>query len=380
MLATLNPLVAGRVDQPSDRWAGIWLAEDIELIAQGVRSGSWIDTSLGGVSAAVDGLMLYSDPASTLLQYGLSACIEHIQPLTDALEWLSGDAAQIAAHAQTWRNVAARIRADADGLARHQATGWHGAAADAYRDWTGEQRVTITALAEGCDTMAVITDGAAALIAGVRYMVRDAISSIVSRAVVWATEGFLSAGVLIPVIVEQCGIACASWGARIATWLRALVESLHRLSPIIRRLSAIIEQLKRILTRLRGPARLPDGLDRVHGKGSGPSYRMNMTSVRSVAAKYGIDLSSMHIVIQEGPRGCFGVTRPDGSVVLYRDAFSTEEDLARTLVHEQVHAQDLASGLPYPRDRETAESWEDRAYAYEDLWWNGQPVRPEGGN
>jgi hypothetical protein len=36
---TVNPLVAGRLDQPPDAWSGVWIAEDIELIGQGVRSG-----------------------------------------------------------------------------------------------------------------------------------------------------------------------------------------------------------------------------------------------------------------------------------------------------------------------------------------------------
>ena len=29
---------------------GIWIAEDIELVVQGVRSGSWVDTAIGGVA------------------------------------------------------------------------------------------------------------------------------------------------------------------------------------------------------------------------------------------------------------------------------------------------------------------------------------------
>jgi hypothetical protein len=36
---TVNPLVAASLDQPKDVWAGVWIAEDIELIAQGVKNG-----------------------------------------------------------------------------------------------------------------------------------------------------------------------------------------------------------------------------------------------------------------------------------------------------------------------------------------------------
>jgi hypothetical protein len=55
-----------------------------------------------------------------------------------------------------------------------------------------------------------------------------------------------------------------------------------------------------------------------------------------------------------------------------------EEDLARTLEHEKPHHDDLASGKPFPKTREEADLWEDRAYAREDRWWDNQPVRPEG--
>jgi hypothetical protein len=70
-VVTVNPLVAGRLDGPPDAWSGVWIAEDIELIAQGVRSGSWIDTSLGVVGAGLDGLAIVSDPVGALLQYGV---------------------------------------------------------------------------------------------------------------------------------------------------------------------------------------------------------------------------------------------------------------------------------------------------------------------
>lgn len=376
---TVNPLIAGRVDNPSPLWAGIWLAEDIELINEGIRNRSWVDVTLGGVSAGLDGFMLYIDPASSLMQYGFSALIEHFDPLTEALEALSGDAALIAAHAQTWRNVAAQIRSNATDLAEHDAAAvWQGAAATAYRNWNGEQRVTIAALGNGCDTMATVTDCAAALVAGVRYGIRDQIAIALSRTVTWLGELTFTGGLALPLVLDQVAVTCAAVGARIARWIRALISSLRRLQPILRRLGDIIAELKRILGRLRGSGKLPDGLERVRGKGSGPRYRMTMDSVRSVAGKYGIDIAGLPIVIKANMRGHFGVTRADGSVVLFRDAFQSEEDLARTLVHEQFHANDLTSGKPYPQTDRDLQRWEDRAYEAERLWWDNQPIRPEG--
>jgi hypothetical protein len=77
---TDNPLVAAPVDEPTSPWAGVWIAEDIELIAQGVQNGSWIDGTLGTIGAGLDGLALISDPAGALLQYGIAWLIEHVKP------------------------------------------------------------------------------------------------------------------------------------------------------------------------------------------------------------------------------------------------------------------------------------------------------------
>src|SRR5262249_60201823 len=101
-----NPLVAGRLDGPQDAWSGVWIAEDIELIGQGVRNGSWIDGSLGVVGAGLDALAIVSDPVGALLQYGVAWIIEHVKPLTEALDWLAGGPGQIAGHGQTRRHVA----------------------------------------------------------------------------------------------------------------------------------------------------------------------------------------------------------------------------------------------------------------------------------
>lgn len=252
---TANPLVAARVDAPADPWAGVWLAEDIDLIRRGVENGSWIDGTLGVVSASLDALALITDPAGTLLQYGISWLIEHVQPLSDALDWLAGDPAQIAAHAQTWRNVAGRLDEsvlDLRDAVRRDLIDWNGAAADAYRAWASQQQAAVDALARASLAMAAITEGAGYLVAAVRVLVRDAIATVVSRLVVYAAEAAATLGVATPLVVEQAAALVASWCARIARWLKALLASLRRLVPVIEQLSGIISDLKRILNRLRG--------------------------------------------------------------------------------------------------------------------------------
>ena len=252
---TVNPLVAGRLDGPKDAWAGVWIAEDIELIRQGVKSGSWIDTSLGVVGAGLDALAIVSDPVGALLQYGVAWIIEHVKPLTEALDWLAGDPGQIAGHAQTWHNVAASLHqtaADAQRAVRWDVADWGGTAGQAYRAWAKQQQDAIAGLGKAAEAMAVITEGAGMLIAAVRVLVRDAIATCVSRLISYAIEEAATLGFATPLVIEQVSTLVASWAAKISRWLRALLASLRRLMPAIRRIGELTEELKNSLNRLRG--------------------------------------------------------------------------------------------------------------------------------
>jgi hypothetical protein len=254
-VTAINPLVAASVDGPKDAWSGVWIAEDIELITQGVRNGSWVDGSLGVVGAGLDALALISDPAGALLQYGVAWIIEHVRPLSEALDWLAGDPGQIAGHAQTWRNAAADLRADADELfraAKLEVSSWTGGAADAYRRWAGERGQALGALASAGETMAAITEGAGFLIAAVRLLVRDAIATVVSRLIVYAAEVAGSFGLATPLVIEQVSTLVAAWAAKITRWLRSLIASLRNLARQSEQLQRLIEALRKILNRLRG--------------------------------------------------------------------------------------------------------------------------------
>ncbi|MFF0151642.1 hypothetical protein [Micromonospora sp. NPDC005203] len=170
--------------------------------------------------------------------------------------------------------------------------------------------------------------------------------------------------------------------ARCAAALRDALRGLPKSAAVTRNDPEAVEDLFGMSSNgakpLGGTSDGPDGLNRVRGKGSGPKMPIKMDSVRRIAAKYGIDLAGVTINIKDSKAGRHGVTRPDGSVDLWRDAFRSEEDLARTLAHERFHVEELRRGLPYPKNSDEAVPFEDRAYAYEDEWWDSHSIRPEG--
>src|SRR5690606_33806402 len=141
-------------------WAGIWIAEDIELIVQGIRTGDWVDTSIGSLSTALDGLAFVADRFGSALQYVASWVLEHFGPLREALDWLAGDPGQIAGHAMTWRNVSAALATQHQELTASlgQVATWQGAASDAYREWAQTQHGAVAGLSAAAGAMGEITE------------------------------------------------------------------------------------------------------------------------------------------------------------------------------------------------------------------------------
>jgi uncharacterized protein YukE len=319
---TVNPLVADRVDEPVSAWSGVWIAEDIELIGQGVRSGSWVDGSLGVVGAGLDGLALVSDPIGALLQCGVSWLIEHVRPLSRALDWLAGDPAAIRAQAQTWRNVAESLRVESAALARAvpaDVAEWAGAAAVAYHRWAHARDRSLQALGSAADTMAAMVQGAGALIGTVRVMVRDAVATVVSRLVVYAAEVVGSLGLATPVVAEQASALCAAWAARIAGWLRTLINSLRKLMSECARLAELINMLKARLGNVSLRDRSPSGAsvppdfsyaevdaEKLTDYAMNPNHPRGRHKYRVISSATGLDTGDATYIekqIREGVRG-----------------------------------------------------------------------------
>lgn len=234
-----NPLVAPRVD--STTWySGVGIAETVEMTVEGIHGGSWIDITLGGVGTAVETAVWVLDPIGALVAAGFGYAVEHLQPLSDVLDWLAGDPDQVNANANTWRNVATEHADIADlyvRAIRHQVPDWQGQAADAYRHQAGHTIVMLGALGKAAEGMAAIVAMTGSLVHLVRTLVRDLIGELVSillvRIPLWTLETVGTFGIASPYVAAQITALVAKWGARIARLLRALARSLRNLMPAI---------------------------------------------------------------------------------------------------------------------------------------------------
>jgi hypothetical protein len=269
-----NPLVAARHD--STQWhTGLGLVESIADTVAGIESGSWVDGTIGGVATSLDALATVLDPLGSLVSWGVAWLMEHVKPLSDALDWLAGDPDQIAAYAQTWRNVAsntADVAADLEAALAAQIGEWGGASGRAYRERAAEQLRAMDAIGRAAGGVAALVEGAGLLVALVRELVRDLIADFVSvlavRLPMWLAEAGLTLGAATPLVVSQVGSLVAKWAARIGKLMAALISSLRRLTPMLNRLGSLIDELSALLRRLgRSDGAEPSGTSSAgHGR------------------------------------------------------------------------------------------------------------------
>jgi hypothetical protein len=100
---------------------------------------------------------------------------------------------------------------------------------------------------------------------------------------------------------------------------------------------------------------------------------MQKRTVKQVARDAGVSLDGVKVKINRDTdligRGLYGHTSPDGTITLYPDAFSSTENLVRTIGHERMHVMQIQLYGPASSLEQEA-AWERAAYGSEDQFWN----------
>lgn len=252
-----NPLVAQAQSQTT-AVTGIGLAESAVDLANGVSDGSWVEAGLGGIGVGLEVLSMVIDPVGTLLSYGVSWLIEHVEPLKEALDWFAGDPPVIQSFSDTWANVAAEVGAIAEdyaGEVRGGTSGWTGAGSDAYRQAAAERADAVSAASTLADGISGGVMVMGMVVAAVREIVRDIVAELVGKLITWALEAAATLGLGTPVIVTQAITAITKVTNRIADLVRKLIKTIGNVSP---RISKIVNKLDEIIQKLAGLGRKAD--------------------------------------------------------------------------------------------------------------------------
>ncbi len=248
---TDNPLVAP-VEDSTEWYTGIGIAESISDLVQGIESGNWVDIGLGAVTTGLEALSIVMDPIGSVGSNLVSFIIEHVEPLQDALDKLAGNADVVAAQAQTWQNIAKAVREEGAAYgteATADTESWVGKAGDAYRVRAATTATLIGAAAQAADGLGSAVRMAGMVVGVVRETVRDLIADLVGRLVVWAAEALTIVGA--PAAAAQAATAAAKWAARIAQIIKKLVRTLQNLVPLLRKLQGLLDQIRKKMDDLR---------------------------------------------------------------------------------------------------------------------------------
>ena len=252
-----NPLVAQRQDTTSTL-SGAGVFDDIEQLSEAIDNKSWVSGALAGVALGVDTVAYVSDPLATLMAWGTGWVFDHIQPFKDWLLQLAGDADQLRANGQTWKNVAATAYFAASGATT--------------------KGIAMTGALSGA--VGTAYDVCAVIIQFVHDFVRDAISQVVASILSYAVELVASFGTAFPLVMEQISTKVASLMSGVSKRISALKESLSNLGTKLTNADQLLKSLKEWLHKLThsdapkadvdAPAAPKASADAPHAKGQTP--------------------------------------------------------------------------------------------------------------
>lgn len=242
--------------QDSTTWhSGINVLDDAAGVYDGVQSGSWVDAGIAAVGTGLDLLTIAMNPVGTLISYGLNWLIEHVKPLQDALNQLAGDADQIAAYSQTWKNIAQAVGQSAKDLAatvEKDTANWTGQAADTYRANLKNKIDHINAAATCAETIGTVVEVVGVITGAVRAMVRDMVTQAVGDFIQDALEEVCSLGLGTPVVVAQVVEQVSAWMEKIGALIKRLINSVEKLRPLMSKLEEIFAAIKKVMAELHG--------------------------------------------------------------------------------------------------------------------------------
>lgn len=279
-----NPLVAQRQDTTSTL-SGAGVFDDIEQLSEAIDNKSWVSGTLAGVALGVDTVAYVSDPLATLMAWGIGWVFDHIQPFKDWLLQLAGDADQLRANGQTWKNVAATLKAAADNIERDVRSSFPdgsftGSTATAYFAASGATTKGIAMTGALSGAVGTAYDVCAVIIQFVHDFVRDAISQVVASILSYAVELVASFGTAFPLVMEQISTKVASLMSGVSKRISALKESLSNLGTKLTNADQLLKSLKEWLHKLThsdapkadvdAPAAPKASADAPHAKGQTP--------------------------------------------------------------------------------------------------------------
>ncbi|WP_410652845.1 RHS repeat-associated core domain-containing protein [Amycolatopsis sp. cmx-4-54] len=249
-----NPLVAP-VKDSTTAVSGVPLLEGALDLKSAIESGDWASVAMGAVGTALDALTAVMDPIGAVFAAGVGWLIEHVGPLKEALNALTGNADEIAAQAETWTNIAnelGTVSVELVDLVDKDLGSWQGEAADAYRKQAQNTSTLIQSAQKGSEGAGSGVKTAGEVVAAVRTLVRDIIAELIGHLISWALQVVFTLGIGMTWVVPQVVAAVAKTASKIAGLTTKLVKALKALMPLLKKAGDLFDDAAKALKNLKG--------------------------------------------------------------------------------------------------------------------------------
>ncbi|WP_328603577.1 DUF6531 domain-containing protein [Amycolatopsis sp. NBC_00345] len=243
------------VQDSTTAYSGVPLLEDAMGLKSAIESKDWASVAMGAVGTALDALSMVMDPFGSILAAGVGWLMEHVGPLKEALNALTGNADEIAAQSQTWANVAKELESvgqDLDAMVKADLQSWTGPAGDAYRQRTQDTVALLQSAQKGCEGASSGVKTAGEVVGAVRSMVRDIIAQLVGHMISWALQVLFTLGIGMAWVVPEVVAAVAKTASQIASITKKLVSALKALVPLLKKAGTLFEDAAKGLKGLKG--------------------------------------------------------------------------------------------------------------------------------
>jgi hypothetical protein len=267
-----GPLVAGPVNVSSP-FDGLWLVQDGMALADAIGSGDWVMGGIAAFSLLLDGVAALIDPIGTLIGMGLSWVLEHIWPLNEYLNLLTGNAGEVLRMSQTWSNISTHLAGTGADLQRilGDLDALDGAAIEAYRNFQAGMAKHLELAGSLAAATSTALEIASTIVKIVHDLTRDVISQIAGTAISAALTTVVTVGFGAPVAIAQIAARVAALVPKVTRAIETLLRSFEKLEPLLKQVDEIYFTLQRLLDRLLPGYHGPTGQ---HVPAHGPPWEL----------------------------------------------------------------------------------------------------------
>ena len=216
------------------------VAGNIAAAAEDFGSGNVVSGIIDVGSAGLDVVSVIANPIATLASSCASFLMDHMSPLHEELEALTGSPDQVRALAETWDSLQTsftEIAGDhADAVTTLQAD-WEGEAFDAYAKTAAGIEDMIDTVGSSCGWVANGLRVAATIVEVVYEIVKGIIAALVGMLIQAVAEALATLGLGIPVIIGQCTSKIAARVPQVARWVQKIQDAMRAVDRIVSKLT-----------------------------------------------------------------------------------------------------------------------------------------------